>query len=588
MATETPKTLLIDGRSVAIGAERNLLELIRRSGIELPTFCYHSDLSVYGACRLCLVEVEGRGIFASCSTKPEPGMKIRTNTRDLRESRKMTLELLLANHERECPTCSRSSTCSLQNLARQLGVETIRYRRTAPKQAIDCSSDAIERDPNKCILCGDCVRMCTEVQGIGALDFSGRGSASRVAAGMDQGVGDTSCVGCGQCSAVCPTGAIVPRQEREPVWNLLQDPKIETVAQIAPAVRVALGEYFGLAPGINVAGKTVTALKMLGFAKVFDTNFTADLTVVEEANELLGRLERKQQLPLLTSCCPAWVRFVETSYPGIATHLSTCKSPQQMFGAVAKKILAPEAQKAGKKLAVVSIMPCTAKKMEAKLPQHSHDGVADVDAVLTTQEIGRMIHAAGIRFAELEEEPFDQPFGIGSGAADLFGQTGGVMEAALRYAAHVLGQRDDRPMAFAAVRGMDKVREASFTLAGNEVKIAVAHTLVGARQIAQRIQSGTAPWQFVEVMACLGGCVSGGGQPISRHPGARQRRTEGLQKLDRTCQLRSAADNPQVDQCYHQHLGQVGGHTAHHFLHQHYEDRSAVFQVTVPPKPEKL
>ncbi len=575
----TDNTLLLDGRKVTIEDDRNLLELIRRSGVDLPTFCYHSDLSVYGACRLCIVEIEGRGVQAACSTKPEPGMLVTSHSSQLREARKLTIELLLANHDRECPSCARSSDCSLQDLAQRLGVETVRYDQKTKEEMLplDRSSPSLVRDTNKCVLCGDCVRVCSEVQNIGALDFTDRGASARVGPAFDLGLGNSECVSCGQCAAVCPTGAIVPADEQDEVWELLHNPDVYTVAQVAPAVRVALGEFFGMEPGSIVTGQMVTALKMIGFDQVYDTSFGADMTILEEGNELLERVGNGGPFPLFTSCCPAWVRWAENAAPELSDKLSSCKSPQQMFGAVIKEYLPDTNSAQGKKVAVISIMPCTAKKSEARLPQHKRAGVPDVDNVLTTQELGRMLQSLGIRFPELEPAPFDLPLGFASGAGVLFGASGGVTEAALRYVAEKVTGEIFSDVEFHAVRGLQGLKEATVTIGDLDVRIAVVQGLGKAQELVQRIQSGEAEYHFVEVMACPGGCIAGAGQPISKDRDIRQRRSAGIYTAERGMPLQKSQDNHLLHQCYEDLIGDIGGHVAHDLLHTHYEDRSAIY-----------
>ncbi|HHX39237.1 MAG TPA: 4Fe-4S binding protein, partial [Armatimonadetes bacterium] len=445
--------LTIDGKEVRIEGERNLLEVIRKAGIDIPTFCYHSHLSVYGACRLCLVEVEGRGIVGSCSTPPEPGMKVKTTTQEIREIRKIAVELLLANHEKTCPTCSKSATCQLQEIARRLGVDEVRFKSTHEPVPVDRSSPSLVRDPNKCILCGDCVRVCHEIQGIGAIDFAHRGSSTAVLPAFGKDLKHVECVYCGQCASVCPTGALTVKSEIDAVWEALSDPKKKVVAQIAPAVRVAIGEHFGLAPGTVSMGQTVAALKAMGFDQVYDTSFAADLTVIEEANEFLARKEKGERLPIFTSCCPAWVKFAEQYYPSLLPHLSSCRSPQQMFGSIAREVLPEKLGVDNKDLVIVSIMPCTAKKFEAKQEKFIQDGIADVDHVLTTQELGRMIEAQGLRFSRLEPESLDMPFGFKTGAGVIFGTSGGVTEAVLRYAVEKVSGTRLEGVDFRAVRG---------------------------------------------------------------------------------------------------------------------------------------
>lgn len=580
--TETEKkTLTINGKTVEYKSdERNLLETVRRTGIDIPTFCYHSKLSVYGACRLCLVEVEGRGIVASCSVKPEPGMVVHTDSKDIRAIRKVNVELLLANHKRECPTCVRGSSCTLQNLARRLGVDEVRYKQLTEFAEIDNSSPSLTRDPDKCILCGDCVRICKEVQGIGAIDFFHRGANSRVAPSFGRMLGEVECVNCGQCAAVCPTGAITPRQHREEVWDAIHNPNKIVVAQVAPAVRVALGEYFDMKPGENVAGKLVSALRIIGFDYVFDTTFSADMTIVEEAEELLRRVKDGGPFPMFTSCCPGWVKFAEMNSPDLIPNLSTCRSPQQMFGSVAKKTLPELLNVKREDIVVVSIMPCTAKKYEAQLDKFKVDGNPDVDFVLTTTEIGRMINFYGVRFKELDSEAFDMPFGFGTGAGVIFGATGGVMEAALRYAYEKTNGKTMHPLEFEEVRGMDKLKTADLKLGDLDVKIAVVNTLAEAKKIADEAAAGKSPYHFVEVMACPGGCVCGGGQPIQNNARKRLSRAEGLYQTDKHMQFQKSQDNPSITQYYNQYLeGKPNSHKAHELLHTEYANRDGVFDA---------
>jgi NADH-quinone oxidoreductase subunit G len=575
------KILTVNGREVCFDRERNLLEVIRKAGIELPTFCYHSELSIYGACRLCIVDIEGRGVQASCSTAPETGMVVRTETKEIRESRKISVELLLANHRRECPSCVRSAHCALQDLGRRLGVEEVRYKQRHDYLPLDTSSPSLTRDPNKCVLCGDCVRVCREIQGIGAIDFANRGAAAKVVPAFGNDLGMVECVNCGQCAAVCPTGAIIPRQNREQVWDAIHDRNRTVVVQVAPAVRVALGEQFGFEAGTNVAGKLATALRMMGFDHVFDTGFAADLTIFEEATEFLGRFgEGKGVLPLMTSCCPAWVKYVEMNHPELLPNLSTCRSPQQMFGSLAKRILPGKLGIPAESLVVVSIMPCTAKKYEAGLPQYrGSDGRPDIDYVLTTTEIAKMIASMGIRFQDLEPEAFDMPFGFASGSGLIFGASGGVMEAALRYAAEVI----DEPLPhdgieFRKTDDSGHVREAEIRIGGKACRIAVVHGLAAAGHVARQIAEGKAEYDFIEFMACPGGCIAGAGQPIVREPADRLKRAQGLVKTDRTSQVRNSRDNFFVRELYAERIGcGPGGHAAHEALHTHHVDRSEVF-----------
>jgi NADH-quinone oxidoreductase subunit G len=580
-ATATAKTLNIDGREVPINGERNLLELIRKAGIDLPTFCYHSDLSVYGACRLCLVDIAGRGIQGACSTPPEAGLKIRTQTEEIREIRKISVELLLANHERECTTCGKSAACQLQDVARKLGIREVRFKPVHEMKEVDRSSLSLVRDPNKCVLCGDCVRFCSEIQDIGAIDFAYRGHDAAVLPAFGKSLGEGECVNCGQCAAVCPTGALTPRSETEAVWKDLNDPTKIVVAQIAPAVRVAIGELFGMPPGESTRGQMVAALKRLGFDRVFDTSFSADLTVIEEANEFLGRKAKGGKLPLFTSCCPAWVKFAEQYFPELLPNLSTCKSPQQMLGALCKELLPAELNVKKENLVVVSIMPCTAKKFEAKRPEFARDGIAEVDHVLTTQELARMIEEAGLRFTKLEPESFDMPMGFKTGAGVIFGNSGGVSEAVLRYASEkVTGKKLENPD-FHSVRGENGLRIVEVPVDGIVLKLGIVHGLKNARTLAEKARRGKCDLDLIEVMACPGGCIGGAGQPVSRDPDIRKLRAKGLYDVDKNMELHKSQENHFVTECYQKHLGEIGGKNAHRLLHTHYQSRRRIADETI-------
>lgn len=543
------KYMTINNRKVAFDDEKNVLSVIRKSGIDLPTFCYHSELSTYGACRMCVVEDERGRVFASCSEVPRDGMVIYTNTPRLQHHRKMILELVLASHCRDCTTCRKNGVCILQKLAQQLGVSYIRFENNKPQLPVDESSPCIVIDPNKCILCGDCVRTCEEIQGLGILDFAFRGSKMQVMPAFNKRLADTDCVGCGQCRAVCPTGAITIMQNIRPVWEALADKNIRVVAQIAPAVRVAIGDKFGIPKGENCIGKLVAALRRMGFDEIYDTNFGADLTVMEESKELVERLESGENLPMFTSCCPGWVKFCENKYPEYRSHLSTCRSPQQMFGAVLKEEARMNTEDKRKTM-VVSIMPCTAKKAEILRPEHFTDGEQDVDYVLTTTEVTRMIKEAGIDLAQMPSEALNMPFGLASGAGAIFGVTGGVTEAVLRRIVGSSRTEDLEMISFAGVRGVDGIKEASIKLGEREVKIAVVHGLKCADEVLSKMKSGELYYDFVEVMACKRGCITGGGQPVPIGPRTKKARLEGMYKIDSAAQIKLSNENPIIMTLY--------------------------------------
>ncbi len=542
--------MTIDGRCVPIEGEKNILAVIRKAGIDLPTFCYHSELSVYGACRMCVVEDDRGRIFASCSEQPRPGMVIKTNSTKIRKYRKLIIELLLASHCGDCTVCTRNGNCELQNIAFKVGIHSVRFPNNKKKADIDISSPSIVRDPGKCILCGDCVRTCDEVQAVGAIDFAYRGSKMEVSPAFNKSLAETDCVGCGQCRVVCPTGAISVRTNVTDVWQAIEDPNIRVVAQIAPAVRIAVGDKFGFPKGTNTMGKLVAALRLMGFDKVYDTNFAADLTVVEESKEFAERLEKNENLPLFTSCCPGWVKFCETKYPEFAGNISTCRSPQGMFSAVVKEYFAKDDEAEGKKTFVVSIMPCTAKKGEIERPDNFTDGRQDTDKVLTTIEVIRMIRQAGIKFEEIESEAPDMPFGLASGAASIFGVTGGVTEAVLRHVSANKGHEVISQISFSGVRGDEGIKETSVMLGDREVKIAVVNGLGNAAKLLDSIKAGEAHYDFVEVMACRRGCIAGGGQPLPIGARTRASRAEGIYAVDRESLVRFTEDNPLLSQTY--------------------------------------
>lgn len=548
--------MTINNRRVTFTNEKNVLSVIRKSGIDLPTFCYHSELSTYGACRMCVVEDDRGKIFASCSEVPRDGMVIYTNTPRLQHHRKMIIELLLASHCRDCTTCAKNGVCTLQKLSRQLGITDVRFENNKKQLPKDTSSDCVIRDPNKCILCGDCVRTCDEIQGLGILDFAFRGSKMQVTPAFNKDLAQTDCVGCGQCRAVCPTGAISIKQDVEPVWAALSDRNTRVVAQIAPAVRVAVGDKFGIKKGENTLGRLVAALRRIGFDEVYDTNFGADLTVMEESKELVERLESGENLPLFTSCCPAWVKFCENRYPEFRKNISTCRSPQAMFGALLKEEARMNAEKdqaegrEPKKTVVVSIMPCTAKKAEVKRPEHFTDGEQDVDYVLTTTEITRMIQEAGIDLAQVQPEALDMPFGLSSGAGAIFGVTGGVTEAVLRRLVGSSRAEDLEEISFSGIRGVDGIKETTVKLGDREVKIAVVNGLHCAEDLLDKMKAGEAYYDFVEVMACKRGCIAGGGQPVPIGPRTKKARLEGIYKIDSMAQIKLSSENPIITEVY--------------------------------------
>ena len=543
------KYMTINNRKVAFDDEKNVLSVIRKSGIDLPTFCYHSELSTYGACRMCMVEDDRGKIFASCSEVPRDGMVIYTNTPRLQHHRKMILELLLSSHCRDCTTCKKNGVCTLQNLAKQLGVSYIRFENNKPQLPLDESSDCIVRDPNKCILCGDCVRTCEEIQGLGILDFAFRGSKMQVTPAFNKTIAETDCVGCGQCRVVCPTGAITIKQNIHPVWLALADRNTRVVVQIAPAVRVAVGDKFGIPKGENALGQLVAALRRMGFDEIYDTNFGADLTVMEEAKEFVERVEAGENLPLFTSCCPAWVKFCENRYPELRKNISTCRSPQEMFGALIKEEARMNKEDTRKTI-VVSIMPCTAKKAEILRPEHYTDGEQNVDYVLTTTEITRMIKEAGIDLSRMPSEALDMPFGLSSGAGAIFGVTGGVTEAVLRRLMDSSSEDVLEEISFTGIRGTEGIKEAVVDYKGRELRLAVVNGLKNADDLLKKIRDGEAHYDFVEVMACKRGCMAGGGQPVPIGPRTKKARFEGIYKIDSVAQIKRSNENPIIQNLY--------------------------------------
>ena len=542
--------MTIDGQSIEFTDEPNVLSVIRKAGIDIPTLCYHSELSIYGACRLCTVENDRGKTFASCSEKPKAGMVVYTNTPRLMRYRKLILELLLAAHCRDCTTCIKSGECHLQELAHRMGVHEIRFENVREQQPIDTSSHAIIRDPNKCILCGDCVRMCDNVQNINAIDFAYRGTEAQVMPAFNKKIAETDCVGCGQCRVVCPTGAISIRTNIDEVWEALADKNTKVIAQIAPAVRVAIGDHFGYAKGENVMGKLVGVLHRLGFDEVYDTSYGADLTVVEESKEFIERFTSGQKMPLFTSCCPAWVKYCETKYPEFVPNLSTCRSPQQMFGAVVREYYKDPEKNEGKKIVSVSIMPCTAKKEEILRPESFTNGKQDVDYVLTTTEVVRMIRKSGIVFDRVEIEAADVPFGIGSGSGVIFGVTGGVTEAVLRRLQQGHSRVDMEAIKKSGVRGDEGIKTLTYDYNGREIRAAVVNGLANADKLLQKIKNHEEEYDFVEIMACRRGCIMGGGQPVNAGPRTRKARMKGLYDTDINTQIKKSNENPMILSLY--------------------------------------
>ncbi|MFA6133316.1 MAG: NADH-dependent [FeFe] hydrogenase, group A6 [Phycisphaerae bacterium] len=588
-------TLTIDDTKLEVPAGTSILEAARSIGLRIPTLCYLKDSHCVGACRVCLVEVKGsRTLVASCAMPVADNMVVHTNTARVRESRRTVVELLLSEHEGDCQTCPRGEDCELQKIATEMGVREVRYAGEKSHRPKDTSTPALVRNSEKCILCRRCVTVCGEVQGVGALFPQSRGFKTIVGPAFCGELDDMVCVQCGQCAAVCPVGAICENDQIDEVWKALEDPTKHVVVQTAPAIRAALGECFGYPPGTLVTGKMVTALRKLGFKAVFDTNFTADLTILEEGTELLMRLKRAivdkepVALPMSTSCSPGWIKFMEHFYPDMLENLSTCKSPQQMFGAIAKTYYAEKIGKKPQDMFVVSIMPCTAKKFEAARPEMNSSGARDVDVVLTTRELGRMIRQAGIDFTGLSDGEMDAPLGLSSGAADIFANTGGVMEAALRTAYEIVTGRElpFENLHVKPIEGLQGVKEASIKiegalpawsfLEGVTANIAVAHGLGNANSLIQRIRAGQAQYHFIEVMTCPGGCIGGGGQPRMTTNEVRKARIAAIYSEDEGKKLRKSHENPAVQQLYKEFLGVPLGEKSHHLLHTHYQPREKV------------
>lgn len=589
----TMVTLTIDGKQVTVPEGTPIIEAAGTLGIDVPSLCYLKDINVIGSCRVCVVEVErAKTLQASCVTPVSNGMVVYTNSPKVRAARKTTVELILSDHPYECPTCTRNLNCELQTLAERLGIRQVRFQgQQREEHPVDASTPAIVRDPDKCILCRRCVAVCEKVQGVDAIGPFGRGMDTMIGPAWSETMANSSCVQCGQCVLVCPVGALYERDYTNEVWAALQDPSKHVVVQTAPATRVAIGEPFGLEPGSISTGKMVAALRVLGFDKVFDTNFTADLTILEEGSELLDRVKKGGPLPLITSCSPGWIKYMEEFYPELSENVSTCKSPQQMFGALAKTFYAEKEGIDPKDIVSVSLMPCTAKKFECERPEMRDSGYQDVDYVLTVRELARMFKETGIDFKSLPDEDYDAPFGIGTGAGVIFGATGGVMEAALRTVYEIVTGKTLENIDFENVRGLTGLKTATVDLNGLEVKVAVAHTLSNAKIILDKVKSGEEQFHFIEIMTCPGGCIGGGGQPIPTDTEIRQKRIDAIYEADRGLPLRKSHENPAVQELYKTFLGEPLGHKSHELLHTHYGRRPRHGTMTVKhgveaPEPE--
>ncbi|HHV96475.1 MAG TPA: 2Fe-2S iron-sulfur cluster binding domain-containing protein [Clostridiaceae bacterium] len=571
--------ITIDGKKIQVPKGYSVLEAAKSANISIPTLCFLKDVNEIGACRMCVVEIQGaRSLQAACVYPVSEGLVVRTQSPAIREARKVTLELILSNHDRNCLTCVRSRNCELQKLAEELNVKDIRFQGETHKKPLDNFSPSIVRDPNKCVLCRRCVSMCKNIQQVAVIDTVERGFDTIVSPVFNMSLNEVPCTMCGQCINVCPVGALREKDDTEKVWDALANEDLHVIAQTAPAVRVALGEEFGMPIGTRVTGKMVTALKLLGFDKVFDTDTAADLTIMEEGTELIQRIKNGGKLPLITSCSPGWIKFCEHFYPEFLDNLSTCKSPHEMFGAVLKSYYAEKMGIDPSKIFVVSIMPCTAKKFEAQRPELSSTGYPDVDVVLTTRELARMIREIGIDFKNLPDSQFDDPMGEASGAGVIFGATGGVMEAALRTVADILTGKDNKDIEYTEVRGTEGIKEAQIELGGLTLKAAVAHGLGNARKLLDRIKAGEADYHFVEIMACPGGCVNGGGQPIQPSEvrswiDLKAERAKAIYEEDRTLPVRKSHENERVMKLYEEYFGEPGSHKAHELLHTHYTPR---------------
>ena len=571
--------LTIDNQEISVPEGTTILNAAKQAGIDIPTLCFLKDINEVGDCRMCIVEVEGRKGFAtSCIQTVEEGMIVHTHTPSVLEARHVILDLIISNHAKDCLTCTRSGNCELQKLAVKFNVLSVEFPGEMTKHRVDDLSPSIVRDFNKCILCRRCVAACKNVQGIGAIDCINRGFESCISTVGDSSLNDVNCTFCGQCIEACPTGALHEKETINDVWVKLKDPETTVIVQTAPAVRVALGEEFGMPIGTNVAGKMVTALKRLGFDKVFDTNTGADFTIMEEATEFVERFKNNDNLPMITSCSPGWVKYIEMNYPELLPHLSSCKSPHQMFGAILKTYYAEKESIDPKKLYVVSVMPCIAKKFERQRPEMKEEELYDVDNVITTRELARMIKQANIEFEKLQDSKFDNPMGEATGAGAIFGVTGGVMEAALRTAQDILTGEDLQKIDFKQVRGTEGIKRAEVKIDGKNINLVSTSGLSNAKKILEEIKQGKADYQFVEIMACPGGCIMGGGQPIKdsktqAEVDIKKLRGEALYSIDEKSTIRKSHENPILKTIYADYLGKPGGKKAHKLLHTYYYKR---------------
>jgi len=570
-------TIEVNGRTIAAKPGEMLLDALRRAGIKVPTLCHIEGLPASGACRMCVVEVEGQnGLVPSCAYPVHEGMKVETHSNRAVRARKTIVELLLADHPDDCLYCVRNMNCQLQDMAKELDVRQRRFQGDAARNEMDTSSPSIIRDQDKCILCGKCVRVCEEVQGVAAIDFIGRGSSTCIGAAFDEGLNVSSCVNCGQCITACPTGALITHGQIKSVLNALNDPNMHVVVQHAPSISVTLGEEFNMPPGLDVVGAMTGTFRRLGFDRVFDTSFAADLTIMEEGSELVHRLTTGGKVPMLTSCSPGWIKFVEQFYPELLGNLSTCKSPQQMMGAIIKSYYAERHGIDPKNIFSVSIMPCTAKKFEADRPEMTQNGVPDIDAVLTTRELAKMIRMRGLNLAEATVDTADNPFGERTTAGKIFGASGGVMEAAIRTAAHLITGQEALELEVKAVRGFEGVKEASIVVGDLTLNVAAVSGLGNARRLLDQIRDGRDDLHFIEVMTCPGGCIAGGGQPLRADMDAIRARMRRLHSLDREEAVRVSHQNEEVQRLYTEFLGEPLSERSHHLLHTHYAQRETL------------